>query len=328
MSNNQIEVPSTGRAGQSTQIEQARALAEVHAMVSMAKQYPRSTSLAWDKMRDACSDPGLAAEAFFRFPQGGDQVTGPTVHLARELAICWGNIDFGVRELSRNDHLLESEMQAWAWDIENVVRPTAGFIVPHRRDVSGGTKPLTTMRDVYNNNANAGARRLRECIYAVLPWRFRKTAEALCLATLERGEDENGKMIPLQDRKDNLIDAFGGLGVNIKQLEDKVGLPEGRWRAADVAHFRVIWKSLKAHETTIELEFPTVFTRAEDIAAPVAEVETKPGTPVKTEQWSEMAESAPEKDAPVVPADYVCDVCTAKGQHFQDACPTLNDSGE
>lgn len=314
--NNQIEVPSANRAGQSTQIEQARAMAQVHAMMRMAKEYPRDIALARRRMQDSCGQMALAEKAFYRMPRGGQQITAPSIHLAREIATCWGNIDFGVSELARDDYKLESEMLAQAWDIEVNARTYAGFILPHKRDVGGGTQPLFTMRDIYENNANAGARRLREAIFALLPVWYRDEAMAVCNKTLA---DENSST-PLHDRIDALVHWFAGKGIKQDQLKDKIGKPLGQWTAGDVATMRVISQSLIANETTLELEFPTVFTRAEDIAVPVAEVETKPGTPVKTEQWSEMAEAG---QAPAVPADYVCDVCQAEGQHFQDACPEL-----
>jgi hypothetical protein len=323
--NNQIEVPSANRAGQSTQIEQARAMAQVHAMMRMAKEYPRDPALARRRMHDACGQMVLAEKAFFRFPRGGQQVTGPTIHLARELAGCWGNIDFGVSELARDDYKLESEMLAQAWDIETNTRTYAGFILPHKQDVGGGTKPLYTMREIYENNANAGARRLREAIYAVLPIWFCIEAQALCNKTLA----EENSSIPLHERIEKLVEWFAAKGIKQDQLRDKIGKPLGHWTAGDVATMRVITQSLIANETTIELEFPTVFTRAEDIAAPVAEVETKPGTPVKTEQWSEIADAEQEPErAPLPPQGYVCDICDAVGEHFQDVCPTLNHSGE
>lgn len=324
MSNNQIEVPSTGRAGQSTQVEQARAMADVYAAMATARDNPRSTTLARDRMQDACSQMALAEHAFFRFNRGGSQVSGPTVHLARELARCYGNMRYGIKELYRNDLALESEMLAYAEDLEANIRTENAFIVPHKRDAGGTTVPLLTMRDVYESNANAGARRVRECIYAVLPLWFRKEAETLCLATLEKGDG-----VPLQVRKDKAIDAFGRKGIRIVQLEEKLGTSEGRWRAVDVATLAVIWKSLEANETTVEDEFPTTFTRADDIAGPVgpdtltAVTDAPPSGPVETTQWADVAAPKTSAAGTPVPPDYVCDVCTMKGDHLQysDDCP-------
>lgn len=325
---NEITVPSTGRAGQSTQIEQARAMAQVHAMMRMAQEFPRDPRLVWTRMEDACGQMELAERAFYRFPRDGQQLTGGSVHLARELAGCWGNIDFGVSELARDDYKGESEMIAQAWDLERCLRSFSTFIVPHKRDIKNNkTTTLLSMRDIYENNANAGARRLREAIFAVLPLRFCLEAQKLCTKTLE---DKNSA-VPMHERVEELVNWYANKGVKSDQLRDKVGKPIGQWAAGDLALLRVIMHSLHAHETTIELEFPTVFTRAEDIAAPVAEVETKPGVPVKTEQWTDVqapkAGSVPKSLTTPEP-EYVCDVCQARGQHFQDVCPKLGNSDE
>jgi hypothetical protein len=58
------------------------------------------------------------------------------------------------------------------------------FIVPHIRDTKGGRKPITATRDIYENNANMGARRVRECIFAAIPRWFTDEAEDLCRQTL------------------------------------------------------------------------------------------------------------------------------------------------
>jgi len=317
-----ISTPSSDRTSQSTRVEQARAMAEVRAAMAIAMEYPRSTNLARDRMRDSCGQISLARKAFFRFPRSDGMVTGPTVHLARDLARCWGNIVHSVKELYRNDLRLESEMLAVAWDIETNTRVELGFIVPHKRDVRKTTEPLTSMRDIYENNANAGARRLREAIYGVLPLWFKEEAEDICRATLEHGDSQGKPAVPLQVRKDKAIESFASKGITRAELEDKLGEKEGHWRAVDVAQLAVVWKSLDAGETTLEMEFPNKFTRSADIGpAPAA-----PRPAAKVEQWQPEPESVGM--APVVPSDYVCDVCEAEGKHFQDECPKLNDNNE
>src|SRR5262245_12533080 len=96
-------VPTPGFLGQATAIEQSRAVAEVQAAVIVAQQRPRNVNAAVNEMRAACQQPGLAERAFFRYSRGGGQVSGATIHLARELARCWGNIQYGIAELRRDD---------------------------------------------------------------------------------------------------------------------------------------------------------------------------------------------------------------------------------
>src|SRR5690606_11464831 len=140
-------------------------------------QIPRDLASAVAAMRESCSQPALAERAFFRFPRGGHVVTGPSVHLARELARCWGNVQYGVQEMRRDDAAGTSEMQAWAWDVQTNTRSSHTFIVPHKRDKRDGPEKLVDMRDIYENNANNAARRLREAIFAVVPMWFTEQAK-------------------------------------------------------------------------------------------------------------------------------------------------------
>jgi len=237
--------------GQATAVEQARAVAEVQGAIVVAQQCPRSTNLAVQQMRESCAQQGLAERAFFRYSRGGGQITGPSVHLARELARCWGNMQYGITELRRDDQRGESEMLAFAWDVQTNTRATTTFIVKHGRDTRDGVKVLTDLRDIYENNANNGARRLREQIFAILPKWFTEEAQDRCRATLENGGEK-----PLPQRIADLIKAFGDLGVATDQLERKIGRESDKWNAHDVAALTVIGKSIRNGEVTLESEFP------------------------------------------------------------------------
>jgi len=239
-----------GRIGQGTAIEQSRAAAEVFASVMSAKQAPRDQQLALRSMHEVCRMKELAERAFFRYSRAGSQVTGPTVHLARELARCWGNIHYGVSELRRDDEHGQSEMQAFAWDLETNARAASIFIVPHKRDKRDGAVLLTEARDIYENNANAGARRVREAIYSVLPLWFVEQAQELCRNTLTSG---GGK--PLQQRIAEVIDWFGRIGVSEQQLADKVGKGAAQWTELDLAPLGVIYRSIKNGEVSKDDEF-------------------------------------------------------------------------
>jgi len=259
--------PTAARIGQGTAIEQSRAAAEVYASVLAADARHRNKQDAIKEMRDACGMRELAERAFYRFPRGkGKPVTGATIHLARELARCWGNISYGVAELRRDDVYAQSEMQAFAWDLQTNARASAIFIVPHARDKTDGGDPLTSARDIYENNANAGARRVREALFALMPLWFVEQAKAACTKTLEDG---GGK--PLPQRIAAAIELFAELGVSEQQLEAKVGLPTRAWTALDLAPLTVIYQSIQRGEISRDEEFPpaaAVITAA-DLAPPV-----------------------------------------------------------
>lgn len=234
-----------------TLVEQQRAIAQVQGALVVAQQRPRDTIRAAERMRDACEIQSLAEHAFFRFSRGGGQVSGETIHLATELARCWGNVDYGVSELRRDDFKGESEMLAYAWDLETNTRVTNTFIVPHKRDKKGGPEALTDMRDIYENNANNGARRLRECIFRVLPKSFREEAKTICAHTLQHGGGE-----PIEQRRERLLKAFAALGVKRKQIEMKIGRPADQLTALDIGTLRVIYGSIQRGEIVAADEFP------------------------------------------------------------------------
>jgi len=244
-------VPVPERVGQATAVEQARAVAEVQAAVMVAQQVPRNMDLARRQMEDSCSEKALADRAFFAYPRAGEQITGPSIHLARELARCFGNVQYGINELRRDDEHRQSEMLAWAWDVQNNTRATTTFIVPHGVDTRNGRKDLTDLRDIYENNANHGARRLREQIFAILPTWFTEQAKEICQAVIEVG---NGAS--LQDRTKEALEAFaGGPKVTEAQLVKRVGKPVVDWTAADISSLEVLYQSLRRREITVDEAF-------------------------------------------------------------------------
>jgi hypothetical protein len=246
--------PAPSFVGQGTAVEQSRAVAEVQAAVIVARQFPRNEAIAVQKMRTAFRQQTLAARSFFRFNRGDGNVNGETIQFARELARCWGNIHHGLNELRRDDAAGESEMQAWAWDLESNERASTTFVVPHVRFTkSSGRKPLEDPRDVYENNTNNGARRLREMIFSVLPDWYREQAKEVANYTLENGQGDQ----PRSQRIADTIAYFEGLGVTVDQLEEnRAGRASEKWTNLDLAQLRIIFESIKRGEATIDEEFP------------------------------------------------------------------------
>jgi hypothetical protein len=257
-----------GRVGQGTMVEQSRAVAEVEAAIVVALRHPRNIERAVGEMQRSCAQMSLAEKAFFRYSRGdGDKpISGETVHLARELARCWGNFQSGLTELRRDDDYAQSEMQAWAWDVQTNTRTSTTFIVPHIRDTKLGPKPLTATRDIYEMNANMGARRLREMIFDQLPVWYTEDAKAACYKTLAGGEKD------LPERILKCTAGFALLGVTVPMLVRKLGSPADKWTPYDLATLTVIYRSLQRGEIRKEDEFEDAAGRlgAGDIITPGA----------------------------------------------------------
>jgi len=247
------QLPAAGVGSEATRVEQARAVAEVAAAVQVAQMNPRDERKAWLDMQAACRRTSLAKRAFYDVPnRGGSQ---PSVHLARELARIWGNMDWGVRETHRDDDLGRSEVLAFAWDQQTNSRTSRSFLVPHVRMVKGNRSPLTDVQDIYLNNQNQGARALRQCLFAIMPADFVADAQEMCRQTLLKGD---GK--PLQQRITDMIEAFAAFGVDVPRMEQKVGCARGQWTNADVADMTITYGTLQRNEISADEAFPPVLT--------------------------------------------------------------------
>lgn len=240
-------------SSEATAIEQARSVAEVAAAVRVAQDNPRDEARALERMRQACSQRSLADRAFWTLPRGGKTLRGSSVHLAREIARCWGNLDYGIRELRRDDAAGQSEMQAWAWDQENNVRSTRSFIVPHQIMANKQRKNLTDLSDVANNNNSVAARAVRETIFTILPVWFRDEAEEIANRTLQGGGGDKPLAQQIADMVKLYADSFN---VTAPEMEDRIERPRTEWTATDLGFFRVLGGEMSRGEKHPDGEFP------------------------------------------------------------------------
>lgn len=217
----------------------ARQSAEVQAAVFMAKQFPRDVDAAIVRINKACSRKGLAEEAEYAYPRGGERVTGPSIRLAEVIAQNWGNMDFGIVQLEQRP--TETVMQAYAWDLETNTRQTRLFHVPHIRETKAGKKSLDDSRDVYELTANMGARRLRACILGVIPGDIVDMAVDTCRKTMKGAYTE-----PLEDRVRKMLVAFEkDYNVPKDAIEKYVGFPSVRFDENDLAKLRKVYAAIK-----------------------------------------------------------------------------------
>lgn len=225
-------------------IEASRAIAEAQGKLVIAKRFPRDEVEAYAKAMEACQRPTMAAKAFYSFPRGGQTVEGPTIRFAEELARCWGNIDYGIKELSQDDG--KSEMQAYAWDLETNAQSVQNFTNPHQREQGKKMVQLTSQRDIYENNANMATRRLRSRILAILPSWFVEDAIEECKKTLAGRNDT-----PLIDRVKKMVVAFAKIGVTQEQIERRLKKKIDTMNADDFVEYTGIYNAIKQGESKI-----------------------------------------------------------------------------
>ena len=225
-------------------IEASRAIAEAQGKLVIAKRFPRDEVAAYAKAMEACQRPKMAEKAFYAFPRGGQTVEGATIRFAEELARCWGNIDYGIKELSQGDG--KSEMQAYAWDLETNAQSVQNFTNPHQREQGKKMVTLTSQRDIYENNANMATRRLRARILAILPSWFVEDCIAECKKTLAGQNDT-----PLVDRVKKMVVQFAKLGVTQEQIEHRLKRKIDTMNADDFTEYIGIYNAIKQNESRI-----------------------------------------------------------------------------
>jgi hypothetical protein len=229
--------PTVKNDSELMQVSESRAVAEVQAAFVIAKKFPRDEHASYINIMKSCERPSLAEQAMYAYPKGGQVVKGPSIRLAETLAQKWGNVDFGIKEVSQSDGV--SVCEAYAIDLETNVRITKVFHVPHFRDTKQGKKRLTDSRDIYELVANQGSRRLRACILGVIPGDVIDAAVDRCDKTLQSSD------IPIADRIRKLVLAFNEFGISPEHLEKRLGHKLEATIPQEIVTLGSIYKSLK-----------------------------------------------------------------------------------
>ena len=229
-------------AGRVTDTQVAtKELGEIQARVFLAKQYARDPETAFDRIMTACQRVGLASVAIYTYARGGTNINGPSIRLAEEIVRDWGNIDSGWVELERRNG--ESTVRAYAWDLESNAYKQLIFVVPHvrtKREHGKETRvPITNERDLYELIANSAARRLRNCILALIPGDVVEAAVEQCQKTLVTKCD----ITP--DRIKNMLAAFEPFGVTKAQIEARIQRKLETIAPAQFVKLTEIYNSLK-----------------------------------------------------------------------------------
>jgi len=311
-----------------TKVEQQRAIQEVQAQVILARRFPRDINLARKKILDECKRPRFAEIALYQYPRGKKKnsagqwvaniVAGPSIRLAEVMARSMQNIKFGVREISQQDGW--SDVQAFAWDMENNVIETRDFMVKHVRKSGDKEIKLTDARDIYEMVANQGARRMRACILSLIPKDVQDEAqEEVDKTSMNNLAGEKGV-----ERIKKMLDKFTALEVTQKMIETKYGVKLKSLTVENWAELAGIYNSLKdgignrddyfglkdeaqtdtkktkAVEEKLEKSDPEPEKKraaSEQKAAPEPEKEEKaPETPPEPEKEPEKAEFGSEKE--------------------------------
>lgn len=286
---------SAGQQGSSLMnAEIAKAVQEIQASLVIAKNFPRDQEQAFDNIMIACQRKKLAEESMYAYPRGNTIVTGPSIRLAEALAQNWGNIDYGIRELSSADGV--SEIEAYCWDMQTNTRSRKIFRVRHFRHTKGGGYELTDPRDIYEMTANQGARRLRACILAVIPGDVVDAAIDQCEKTLAGNTGQ-----PIENVIGKMLPEFAKLGVTTPMIETRLGKKIEFIDWAEVNNLRKIYKSINENMASVN----DFFEMDEPAAAADIENKLKSARKPSAKKSSKKDDKPKEKDQPTEDLDIV-----------------------
>jgi len=122
--------------------------------------------------------------------------------------------------------------------------------VPHVRETQHGRYPLKTDRDIYENNANMGARRLRACLETIV----RDDVIAHAIQSCDRALIASN--VASDDNRAALLAEYVALGVTKERIEARLNK---KWEAATPAQLVRLTRGLTAIKegvTTADEAFP------------------------------------------------------------------------
>lgn len=205
-------------ANRQTQVDISRAIREVEAALTVAKARPRDEVEAYKNVMLACKRLSFAERAIYSYKRGKELVEGSSIKLAETIARCYGNLDYGWREVDRTVN--KSILEAYCWDLETNTKKKMLFEVSHYRDTRDGRKLLESERDIYEHLANMASRRVRTCILSLIPPDLESDAKAACKAAMVAGMAGQNKI----DYARKMVTAFEELGVSHDQLKKYLGV--------------------------------------------------------------------------------------------------------
>ena len=220
----------------------AMATAEVQAAIIVAMRFPRDEDEAYGKMIKSCKRPTFAEKAVYRFPRGGKEIVGPSVHMAREFARCWRNIRYGFHVISKSDDTCH--IRGWAWDMETNAKAeqdaTFKLLIYRKQKGGGGRWIKPDERDKRELINKHGAIAERNCLLKLIPSDmiedFVREVRRNAAATAAQQLDEKRKQI---------IAAFADYNIEPKQLEAYLGHPLTELTGDDVVRLQEVYAAIR-----------------------------------------------------------------------------------
>lgn len=210
---------------------------EIQSAIIIARKFPRDEETARKKFMAVCGRASFAEDSMYSFPRGGKEITGPSVHFAREFARLWGNLRFGV-EIIRDDDDTR-QIRPFAWDVETNTLVYADDSFSKKIQRNGQWKKTDDERELRELTNRHGSIGIRNCLLQLLPKDMTEDALNKCKKTLGRGikADPTGA-------HSRILRAFKEIGVTESELETYLDHELDSSTPDEIADLRGIYKSI------------------------------------------------------------------------------------
>jgi len=231
---------------------EARSMAEVQVQAVMAVQRPRDEMQALSRLKVACEDEWLQANAEYGWKVSGNTVSGPTIHLMRTCQRLWGNLNSGFQPVAETDDSVI--IDAWAWDLETNVLTRRSSLVKkaiERKVYDEGGKKIGTEFRLPNEREllmlvnREGAKLQRGALQDVIDRAFWSRAVLYCRkgtkATIAQQREKVVKA---------LVESFAEMRVDTHALEEYLGHPVRDASGDEIEDLRAVYQALAGGDIT------------------------------------------------------------------------------
>jgi hypothetical protein len=193
--------------------------AEIDIAIATAKRYPRDIDRALKNTNAlACKNAEIAATCTYAVPRGGRTIVGPSVHFARVMMICWGNVNALARVVDC-DHE-NARLQGVCHDLENNLRLGLEIEWPVQAPHPDKEGKISESRwkDMMSLSKAAGsAVALRRAVFGAMPFAlFRTIWKETQLVAAGKGKS-------FDERRKNMFESFAEYKVSEREICEFLG---------------------------------------------------------------------------------------------------------
>lgn len=242
---------------------------ELAAAYAMARDNPRDELACVARMLKAAKRPRFADDATYEYPRGGEKVRGPSVYVARSIAVAWGHVRHGTKVLESDEEY--ETIQGYATDMQTGAHVTQEdrYKKVVQRKIAGKTQWVKAdERDLRELRNRRGAMLERNCILAIVPTDVVDDVLDACYETL-KAQAEGNLGVNREDTQRKLVATFDEMGVGRAELEMYIGGTKLEAMSAEqLMSLRNVLRSIQRGEAHVGTYF--------DVRRPVAAAASAP----------------------------------------------------